>query len=121
MQHIITEDHDLGDGWTLYTEYKPVDEDAGVWGWYWVIDQEGEDREDPLEEWRFLSEESRPLDDKNIALSRGFFGPFGTEIAAKESGISVCSRIKGNTKQWERLTGCEPRTAGPLWMSELRP
>jgi hypothetical protein len=106
MQHIITDDQDFGDGWTLYTEYKPVDEDAGVWGWYWVIEQECEDREDSLEE--------RRLDDKNIALSRGFFGPFGTEIAAKESGISVCSRIKGNTKQWERLTGCESRTAGPL-------
>ena len=85
----------------------------GVGGWYWVIEQEGEDGEYFLEE--------RRLNDKNIALSRGFFGPFGTEIAAKESGISVCSRIKGNTKQRERLRGCESRTAGPLWVSKLRP
>ena len=105
MQHIITDDHDLGDGWTLYTEYKPIDEDVGIWGWYWAIEQEGAGLEDPLHGWPYLSVASRSLGHTDMKLPREIFGPFGTEDAAKKLGISFCSQLKDNPERWGLLTG----------------
>ena len=57
MNHIITDDHELDNGWTVYTEYKPVDEDAGIWGWYWAIERDGEDIDRPTDGWPYSAAE----------------------------------------------------------------
>ena len=105
MQHILTDDYDLGDGWTLYTEYKPVDEDVGIWGWHWVIESESEGLEYPLHGWPYLSVASRPHGGTDIRLPREIFGPFVSEDVAKKLGISFCTQIKNNPERWGQLTG----------------
>ena len=94
MHHVITDDHDLGGGWTLFTEFKPVDEDAGIWGWYWAIEQNHDGYAEPVEAWSSLSVASRSMGDMGSGLPGKIFGPFSSEEIAKESGISLCAQVK---------------------------
>ena len=107
MRDILTDDHNLGSGWTLYTEYRPVDEDAGIWGWYWALDREDEGLEEPHANWQYLSASPRSLGNTDIMPPGGVFGPFGAEEIAKEFGISYCNRIRDDREQWGRLTSGE--------------
>ncbi len=100
-QDEISHERELGNGWTLWTEYKPLAEEVGRGGWYWALERE----DDPFEvdgAWYFPPSSLAEL---SVVWGReeNPFGPFATEEEATAAGLRFWEKMVDNPDLWERL------------------
>jgi hypothetical protein len=106
MTDVIINEHDLGQGWSLWTEYKPFAEDkvpwGGPWGWFFALEKEGDSID--VDWWPEANEPSTLLNDWSLVsdLDSDVFGPFDNEEGAIVAGRRLWEKVVDDPELWQR-------------------